>query len=237
MSKHEVVTLEAHRALRINTERSAAMGDAVMLCFTFPGEFRRVQNEYPIVFQLNAERTEFRAVALLGFEHDENLYLKGQTWNARYLPLSLDVQPFLIGRSATPGEEKVHIDMGSPRVSRSDGVRLFSDDGKPTAYFDAIAEKLGALHAGFQATPAFFAALQKYDLIEAFVFDAELRDGARHRLVGFHTINEDNLRALDAAALADLQASDALMPIFMALASLSNFAKLMDRKNAALPHG
>ncbi|HVZ98966.1 MAG TPA: SapC family protein [Caulobacterales bacterium] len=232
MARHEILTPEAHRTLRIKTQRSAALGDGVMLCLTFPDEFRRLQNEYPIVFQLNAERTEFRAAVLFGFERDENLYLKGETWDARYVPLSLDVQPFLIGRTREPGREQVHIDMGSARIGQSDGVRLFGDDGKPTSFLDGVAEKLGALHAGFQGAPDFFAALQRYELIEPFVFEALLADGAKRRLVGFHTINEEKLRALDAAALGDLQERGFLLPIFMQVASLSNLAKLMDRKNA-----
>ncbi|MES1199869.1 MAG: SapC family protein [Pseudomonadota bacterium] len=234
MAKHEVVTTEAHRNLRINTQRSAAMGDATMLCLTFPDEFRRVQNDYPIVFQLNAERTEFRAVALLGFERDENLYLKGATWDARYLPLSLDVQPFLIGLSSEPGNEKVHIDMSSPRVNQSDGVRLFTDDGRPTAYFGNVAEKLGVLHAGLQRVKPFFDALQKHELIEPFVLETQLKSGSKHRLVGFHMISEEKLQELDASALNELHQEGFLMPIFMVLASLSNFAKLIERKNATI---
>jgi SapC len=234
MAGHEVVTLEAHRDLRINTQRSSALGDAVMLCLTFPDEFRRVQNEYPIVFQLNAERDEYRAVALFGFERGENLYLKGDKWDARYVPLSMDVQPFLIGLSREPGAEQVHIDMASPRIGRDDGPRLFNDDGLPTAYFDSIAEKLGALHVGYQGVQDYIAALQKYELLEPFLLEAQLRDGSKHRLVGFHTINEEKLRALDGAAVGDLHKDGHLMPTFMALASLSNFAKLLERRSAIM---
>ncbi|HEX7930117.1 MAG TPA: SapC family protein, partial [Sphingomicrobium sp.] len=50
MSGHEILTAEAHRDLRIRTERGAELGDAVMSCITVPNEFRRVQNEYPILF-------------------------------------------------------------------------------------------------------------------------------------------------------------------------------------------
>src|SRR5678815_5179475 len=62
MSAHEILTVEAHRDLRIRTDRSAELGDAVMSCVTVPDEFRRVQNEYPILFRLSPERDE--AVAL-----------------------------------------------------------------------------------------------------------------------------------------------------------------------------
>jgi len=236
MARHEVVTVEAHRNLRVKTQRSAAMGDATMLCLTFPDEFRRVQNEYPIVFQLNAERTQYRPVALFGFERDENLFLQGDKWDARYMPLAMDVQPFLIGLSNEPGAEQVHIDMASPRIAQNDGLRLFNEDGRPTAFFDAIPGKLGALHVGFQRTQAYIEALLKYELLEPFVLEVQMKDGSKHRLVGFHTLNEEKLRALDGAALGDLQKDGFLMPTFMAVASLSNLTKLTDRKNATIAH-
>jgi hypothetical protein len=60
----------------------------------------------------------------------------------------------------------------------------------------------------------------------------ELRDGQRHSLVGFHTISDERLAALDGAALADLHGAGWLEPIYMALASLSQFSRLVALKNA-----
>ena len=52
------------------------------------------------------------------FEPGENLYLDGDRWDARARPLSIDIQPFLIGRAA-PGatDKQVHIDLASPRIA------------------------------------------------------------------------------------------------------------------------
>lgn len=79
-----------------------------------------------------------------------------------------------------------------------------------------------------------FAALIKYSLFEPLALDITLNNGSTHRFVGFHVIHEERLRSLDADALADLHDKDYLMPIYMALASLSNITKLVDRKNARL---
>src|SRR4029079_5764513 len=97
MSSHEILTAEAHRDLRIRTDRGAELGDAVMSCVVVPNEFRRVQNEYPILFRLNPERDSFTALAIFGFEAGENLFLENGRWDARYRPLAMDIQPFLIG--------------------------------------------------------------------------------------------------------------------------------------------
>lgn len=237
MSAHAALTAEAHRDVRINTQRSAALGDSVMSCITFPGEFRNLQNCYPILFQLSPDRSEYRAVALFGFERGQNLFLDGTSWDARYLPLAMEIHPFLVGLPRQPGgEPQVHIDMSSPRVSADDGVRIFEDSGRPTDFLNSMSEKLGALHQGFQRSSDYSKALQKYDLLEPFVLEVELNDGSKHRLVGFHTINEENLAALDAAALSDLHEQSFLMPTFMAVASLSNFVNLIARRNALAAH-
>jgi hypothetical protein len=239
MSNHAILTAETHRDLRIATHRSAAFGDDVMCCITVPAEFRQVQNEYPIVFRMNPERDGFSAFALFGFENGENLFLNGDRWEARYRPLAIDIQPFLIGMPAGgpsqgQGGKQVHIDMASSRIAKAEGTRVFDEQGRPTPYLETIAEKLGELDAGYQVAGDFFTALMAYKLLEPLALDITLNDGSAHRFVGFHVIHEERLRALDAEAVADLHGKDYLMPIYMALASLSNIGSLVDRKNGRL---
>ncbi|MEI9903888.1 MAG: SapC family protein [Asticcacaulis sp.] len=76
--------------------------------------------------------------------------------------------------------------------------------------------------------------LRRHDLLEPFAIDITLDDGATNRFLGFHVINEDQLRALDDDAVAELHREGHLMPIFMALASLANIAALVARKNGRL---
>lgn len=238
MSRHAILTSEAHRELRIRTDRGPELGDEVMCCLAVPAEFRQVQNEYPIMFRMNAERTEWSAYALFGFQNGENLFLEGGRWDARYRPLAIDIQPFLIGQPASAqGEKQVHIDMASARITQGEGVRVFDTFGRPTPYLETISEKLGALDAGYQQAKDFYAALAKYELLEPLAVDITLDDGSTNRFLGFHVINEDRLRTLDAEDIADLHAKDYLMPIYMALASLSNLTDLIARKNRRSANG
>jgi len=232
MSSHEILTSEAHRDLRVRTERSAELGDAVMSCVTVPTEFRQVQNEYPILFRLNVERDNFTALAIFGFETGENLFLDGGRWDARYRPLAMEIQPFLIGQQAdSQGEKQVHVDLGSSRIGQGEGIRVFDEHGRPTPFLEDIAERLGELDEGYQSSAAFFDALRRHDLLEPMTLEVTLDDGSTNRLVGFHVIDEERLRSLDEAALGDLHADGHLMPIFMAVASLSNLSALIARKN------
>ena len=236
MTDHAVLNADDHSDLRIATQRSAALGDAQMVCLLMPDEFRRAQDEYPILFRWNAARDRMDAYALLGFENGENLFLKDGGWDAPYVPLAMDIAPLLIGRG--PQGAQVHVDLAHPRIADAgDGVRLFDELGQATPYLEQRVARLQALDAGYQATGPLVAALQRHQLIEPLTLEVTLADGSTNRLVGFHHIDEDRLRALDAAALGELHREGHLMALFMAVASLGNVAKLIARKQATVRGG
>ncbi len=239
MSRHEILNFEQHAGLRVRTDSSAELGDAVMASFTVPLEFRRIQHNFPILFRRANDSGRFSALALLGFEAGENLFLEGDRWDADYKPLAMSIQPFLVGRSASDdAPSQVHIDLDHPRVTTNgEGVLLFDPSGRPTPYLERMSDMLGELDEGHRSSESFFAALERYQLLEPFSLDVELDDGTKHRMVGYHLIDEDRLRELEPGAVAELHAEGHLMPIFMALASLSNLRGLINRKNARVVHG
>ena len=239
MSNHSVLDPAAHRDLRIRAEAGMELGDGVMACITVPTEFRRIQNEFPILFRRDLERGIFSALALMGFENGENLFLENGRWDAAYRPMALAIQPFLVGRPASgDGPAQVHIDLGHPRIAGvGEGIGVFDEHGRPTPYLEQVVAMLHELDEGYRASPAFFSALERHDLLEPLAVDVELKDGSQHRLVGYHIINEDRLVGLDGEELGELHRAGHLMPIFMALASLSNLAELVRRKNLRMGLG
>jgi hypothetical protein len=239
MPNHQILNPDDHSDLRVHAGASADFGDTVMACLTTPSEFRSVQGHYPIVFRRDVTIGAFSPLALFGFETGENLFLDGDTWDARYQPMAQSIQPFLIGRVATGSDvAQVHIDMDSPRISASgEGMRVFDADGRPTPYLETIATRLSDLDQGYRQTPEFCATLERLDLLEPFSLEVPLDDGSRHSLVGYHIIAEERLAGLSGAELGDLQAKGYLLPVFMAVASLSRFGDLVARKNARLTRG
>ncbi|MDK2760611.1 MAG: SapC family protein [Sphingopyxis sp.] len=241
MSRHAVLDKNIHRDLHIHTGAGAQWGDDMMATLTVPREFRRVQAHFPILFRREVGRDDFNALALFGFETGENLFLDGDRWDARYRPLSLAIQPFLVGRPADgDGPGQIHIDMGHARIAADgdiDGVRLFDPLGMATPYLEAVAERLGDLDQGYREGAAFYDALRAYELLEPFSLEVTLDNGSVHSLVGFHIIDEARVQALDAAALGALHADGHLMPMFMAMASLSQLSVLIERKNSRLRGG
>lgn len=233
MSKHQILDPASHAGLRIRTEAGPELGDATMAALAIPAEFKRLACEYPILFRLDGASGAFSALALFGFEQGENLFLENGQWNASVKPLAISVQPFLVGRPRDgEGPSQVHVDMGHPRVaSDGEGMRVFDLQGKPTPYLEQVVGMLAMLDEGYRASGGFFDALKRYDLLEPFSMDVTLDSGAMHRLVGYHLINEEKVAALEPGALAELHAQGHLGPVFMAMASLGNLAKLVRRKN------
>jgi hypothetical protein len=236
MSNHQILNFADHGDLRIRTEADSALGDGVMASLAVPAEFRRLAPDYPILFRFDQAGQGFSALALFGFEPGENLFLEGGQWDAITRPLSMAVQPFLVGRAREPGgPSQVHVDMAHPRVVQAgEGVRLFDQAGQPTPYLEQAAAMLGALDEGWQDSADYFAALDRHGLIEPFSMDVTLDNGAMHRLVGYHLVNEERLRALEPGALAELHAAGYLESTYMALASVANLARLVRRKNRRL---
>ena len=237
MANHRIITVEEHADLRIRTDGDAGPGDHIMTCLVVPAEFRQVQSEYPILFRRNVELDGFTALALFGFENGENLFLEDGRWDANARPLAMEIQPFLIGSPDGEGQKQVHIDMDSPRIGQAEGTRVFDEHGRPTPYFEDIIDKLGSLDEGYGESGAFFAALDRYQLLEPMSLEITLDDGSTNRLVGFHVIDEERLQALHAEALGELHEAGQLMPIFMAVASLGNLSRLIARKNRKVQGG
>jgi SapC len=240
MAKHVLLNNVEHADLRVVTTRSADLGDDVMYAVTFPWEFRNLQAHYPILFRKRSDTGEFQPIALFGFEERENLFLSASGWDAAYVPLTVERQPFLIGMQpagsggSSESQPVIHVDLDSPRISRTSGEAVFLDHGGVSAYLERITSVLHTIHRGLEATPAFIESLLECDLLESFVLDVQLQDGSEHRLAGFYTLNEERLRELDGAALGRLNSRGYLQPIYMVIASLSHFRDLIDRRNRRL---
>lgn len=227
----ELLNNVSHQHLRIFTQRGARWGDDVMSCPVTADEFRSLQAHYPIVFQPDGAGG-FLPVALFGLQQSQNLFLNEQGWDAEYLPLAMRRMPFSIG--VAQDELRMMVDMASPRIARgAEGEAVYLPQGGNSELLETANSVLKALHEGLQATPDFIQALVNHELLESFVLDVEQPDGSRGQLVGYSMIHEERLAALDAATVGLLHEAGYLQSIFMAMASLSNFPKLIRRHLAS----
>jgi hypothetical protein len=233
MSRYEMLDRARHRQLRVRTGYGAALGDSVMSVMTYPMEFRDIQGCYPILFTKDPNTGGFVAVAMLGLEAGQNLFLQDTRWDATYVPVMVQRQPFLIATSGE-GDEKppvVSLDLDHPRVSQDEGEALFDSTGEPSEFLKRKIALLDKLYRGLQHGSGFVDALLKHQLLVQVVLDLAFADGDKKTLQGFYCIAEERLYQLKGDALESLNQAGYLQPVFMAVASLSRVRDLIERRN------
>jgi hypothetical protein len=235
MTNHVLLDNITHKNLRVRQLYGAAYGDNVATVPTFPTEFADVQREYPIFFRRDAQG-EFFAVALLGLEKDENLFLEGDRWDARYLPGIVARGPFLIGfQERQEGGELVrepviHVDLDNPRVSETEGEPVFLEQGGHSPYLQRVTRVLNGLNDGFAMTKPMFEIFQSMQLIAPVDLEVKITGRETVNLPGFFTIDRDKLAGLDSATLHRLHRSGFLHGAYLILASHANLNRLIERK-------
>lgn len=241
MTNHALLDNVTHKDLRVIRDYARVPGYDVNVARVFPSEFIQLQAEYPLFFIRNKEAGTFEPIAVLGFSEKENLFLDETGWDASYVPLSIERQPFLIGFQqqvidGAPTEAPVvHIDVDHPSVSEEEGERLFLPHGGESPLLERISSVLMTVHQGYEAAKSLSEMLVGLELIESMTLEARLKNGSMQSLEGLYTLNEDKLQDLNANALEALHKKGHLRDIYMMLASLPNVSRLIDRKNRRLP--
>lgn len=240
MPNHQLLDNITHKDLKINRRFSRRCGYDYNVARVFPAELSVAQREYPLFFLKDPQTGDFETVAMLGFAGGENLYLGDNEWQARYIPLSMQRQPFLIGFQEQEVEgvptqmPVVHVDMDHPSVSQTEGIPVFLPQGGESPFLEHINSVLHAISEGHEASTAFSQVLVGLELIESLTISVEFKDGSKQSLAGLYTINEDRLRGLGGDALATLNQKRYLQNVYMMLASLPCLEQLIETKNRLL---
>lgn len=224
-----------HADLRVAQGYGAAYGDAINLTRVFPAEFEALQREYVILFRPSSEGG-FQAVALLGLDRDENLYLDGDAWSAHYVPAMHRRGPFSISVQAgdAPGERRdprINVDLDHPRIVREGGEAVFLRHGGNTAYLEAVSHALFVIYEGLSLTSAMFAAFAEAGLVEPVAIDITIGEGVHYDLDAFHAISRERLAALTGPELERLHRGGWLTLAIHAASSMANIDRLVVRKN------
>ena len=233
MANHAILNHVEHRDLRVQTGFGAEYGDAVMCAMAIPSEFRSLQTDYPIFLHWDGPSRKYLPMAMFGFQKGENLFLEGHDWQASYIPLLIRRGPFLIGFQAGEGgarEMVISVDMDNPRVG-SDGEPLFQPFGDHSEYTEQVAAMLREIDAGQSAIDELSRVIEDHELAEPFTLEVTLDSGEKHRLEGFHAVNEEKLAGLEGDLLADFSRRGILHALYMQVASMANIPRLIRLKN------
>ncbi|MFD1218277.1 MULTISPECIES: SapC family protein [Microbulbifer] len=221
-----------HKDLRVKVGHSAEFGDNVNMVLVFPTEFTFVQREYPILFRKDSTEG-FQAVALLGFDKGENLFLGDADWNARYVPAVQQRGPFLIGihQQAGGAEEMIHVDLDHPRISQAEGEPVFLKHGGNSPYLQHVNRMLQLILDGAEIAKPMFKTFEEMGLIESVELNVRLDEQVEYNLPDFFTVNTERLSALDGTSLERLNRAGYLKLAWMVAESLGNIDGLVQLKN------
>lgn len=226
MANVVVLNSQSHRNLRVQAGASAAHGDNQRFVQVAVAEFPSLAVHYPILFSKDTDTGAFFCGAMLGFDVGENLFLSGG--EDAYRPLNLQRLPFFVAGN------DLAIDLDHSRVSTSKGEALFTDEGEPSPYLQAIVRTFQELRPGFEMTKIFIDTLLKLKLIEPIVVNVAFDDGSKRELNGLYTIDRTVLKDLPDATVIDLFRRGYLNLIYLMIFSLKQIPVLAQRKNRRL---
>jgi hypothetical protein len=231
-----------HKDLRVRTGYSAEFGDNINLALVFPTEFTFVQREYPILFR-KGSNGHLEAVALLGFDKGENLFLDEHGWSARYVPAIQRRGPFMIGvhpnedKGADKEELMVHVDLDHPRISTSEGAPVFLKHGGNSPYLERATRMLQMIAHGAELANPMFAVFEEAGLIDEMVAEVNIDERVSYKLPDFYTINQDRLAELDGETLERMNRTGYLQLAMSIVTSLGNINWLLELKNRKIAAG
>ena len=233
MTNSVLLDKNTHKYTRIKTERGTQYGEAVNYIPVIADELSQLALDYPVYFMKNNQTGQFELFALTGFDEGQNLFLQKDIWQATYVPLHIQRQPFKLGvgnRLSNNSEQTqlaVTINEQHPRVSNSEGVQLFDENSEPTAYLTNVSEQLIKLMNGGERTTAFINTLLKHDLIEAVQLNITQPNGKTQGYNGLYSIAADTLQQLSAETLNVLHSMGYIQACHLIICSSGHVQKLV----------
>lgn len=232
----EIVPLIRTHRVRVPAERALPPSfhrlSALPISFT---EFAPAACDYPIAFVSADGGKSFVAMAILGIENQQNLFIGADaTWDrAAYLPAYVRRYPFCMSRVAVNGAEQAQrIVCVEKRALDEKGEALFDEKGEPLPAWAERSKFLFEYETDLARTEEMTRALAELGLLEAFTMQAVPKQGTPLALTGLYRISEQKLHELPAEQLKSLAQSGRLARVYAHLISLHNFARLLDRRAA-----
>jgi hypothetical protein len=219
---------KVHRSIIVDGRTSATFGDNQRFVQVIVEEFPLLVIHYPILFSKSARTGQFYCGAMLGFDAGENLFLEEWTHGELYRPLSVQRGPFYANGT------ELTIDLDNPRVGAEGGVPLFTEQGQPTRYLQAIIWSFQNLKPGLETTRIFITRLLELKLIEPVDIDVRLDDGTARKCIDLYTINKEVLEMLPDAVVIELFRRGYMRLIDCMIASLKHIRIMANKKDAQL---
>jgi len=224
----ELINTEAHKDIKVNPRQYNTPENQTNACMVVASELSTLCHEYPIFITKHPEHEQFQLNAILGLVSGQNLFLDGDSWRAKFLPLDILRKPFqaFIPDPKEPSKGSIAIDMNSPAVN-GDGEALFTESGESTVYFKRIEDTFAQLMGGLKYTSDLLKQANDLGLLEQVSLNFELANGEKAGINGLYSFNKENLTALKGADLETCHDSGILQISHLVLSSSIHLDKLV----------
>lgn len=205
---------------------------ALPLSFT---EFSAAVHDYPVAFISGDGGRTFVAMAILGLEPQQNLFVTSDdSWDEHvYLPAYVRRYPFCMTRVTVDGQEQPErVACVEKRALKPKGEQLYDEKGEPLPAWENRRKLLFEFEADLARTEQMCQRLVELKLLETFSAQAEPSGEQAITLTGMHRVSEEKLHALPGDTLKELARTGMLARAYMHLLSLNNFQRLLDRRAA-----
>lgn len=230
------INTQAHRTLRLKTDLNV-LGRTAKLNSMFLAvlEFADACREYPIVFVRMGDPTKsdgklvVAPLAVLGLKPEINTFVKGDQWDASYVPAYVRRFPFMMARIDEAQNMAMCYDASWEGFSVTDGTPLFDADGQPTEFLKGAKDFVENYEREVERTRAACDELVALNLLQDMRFEATTPSGEKLNVDGFLAVDEKKLAELDDATVVKLHRNGLLALLEMHRLSLRNMAKLVGR--------
>ena len=205
---------------------------ALPLSFT---EFAVACRDYPIAFIGAGSDGNFVAMAVLGLENQQNLFVAPDGgWDAAvYLPAYVRRYPFCMTRVTVDGREQPErVACVEQRALSDKGEALYDAKGESLPAWEERRKLLFEYEADLQRSEEMCRELAQLQLLETFTMQAVPNQGTPVAMTGLYRVAEEKLAALAPEQLKELAQKGILARIYAHLISLANFGRLLDRRTA-----
>ncbi len=192
-------------------------------------------HDYPVVFVSGDQGKSAVAMAVVGLEQQQNLFVTpGLTWDRNvYVPAYVRRYPFCMTRVNVGGAEQAERVACVEKSALSDqGEALHDAKGEPTPLWESSRKLLFEFESDLARTEALCKIVIELGLLEPFSMQAKPNEGAPFTLNGMFRVNEQKTAELPADKLKELVQNGVLPRIYAHLMSMSNFTRLLARRAA-----
>lgn len=200
-------------------------------------EIALASRDYPIAFVSGDGERSFLAMAILGLEAKQNLFVnENGAWDPNtYVPAYVRRYPFCMARVTADGKEQAErIACVEKSAVGEEGDALYDEKGQALPAWETTKNLLFEFEADLTRTEEMCGTLQSLGLFEPFTVQAVPKGGTPLAMTGVHRIAEQKLAEVSSKDLKKLMQKGVLARVYAHILSQLNFQRLLDRRATKL---